>query len=59
VRVFFAGLGEVEIAQAAVLGSSRTAPGDEVVASDRNFVETSRLVRAKPPSVNRSIAWER
>ncbi|MRG94482.1 radical SAM protein [Polyangium spumosum] len=60
VREGFAGLGEVEITRAAVPGSSRTnTPGDEVAASDRNFVEASRLVRAKPPIVNRSIAWER
>lgn len=59
VRDLFAGLGEVEIMPAEGLGSSRTSPGAEVVASDKNFVDTSRLVRAKPPSVNRSIAWER
>ncbi|MDI1427885.1 radical SAM protein [Polyangium sorediatum] len=59
VRDLFAGLGEVEIPPAEGLGSSRTSPGAEVVASDKNFVDTSRLVRAKPPSVNRSIAWER
>lgn len=59
VREGFAGLGEVEIEEAAVVGLSKTTPGDEVAASDRNFVDTSRLVRAKPPIVNRSIAWER
>ena len=59
VRDLFAGLGDVEIAEPVVLGSSRTSPGDEALSSDKNFVETSRLVRAKPPIVNRSIAWER
>jgi len=59
VRELFAGLGEVEIAKAATVGSSREAPGADVATSDKNFVEASRLVRAKPPSVNRSIAWER
>ncbi|MDI1448937.1 radical SAM protein [Polyangium sp. 6x1] len=59
VRDLFAGLGDVEIAEPVVLGSSRTSPGDEALTSDKNFVETSRLVRAKPPIVNQSIAWER
>ncbi|MDI3287101.1 radical SAM protein [Polyangium sp. 15x6] len=58
VRELFAGLGEVEIVEAEALGSSRTT-GVVGAASDKDFVETSRLVRAKPPSVNRSIAWER